>query len=224
MLPMEVSDRTFHIEFQNCSGTAFAFDRGGKQYLVTATHLVEGLTGRSAISIWYDGGWQQLAVELVGHGEVDVSVIAAAQLLADPQMILEPAVGGWFVGQDAFVVGFPLGFSSPGYQSLFPTPVLKRSCISGRLGDQVSDPYLIDNISNPGFSGAPVYLKIHGDSTYKVSLIVSSSPNIKEPVYDEFDARTNLHVRQDSGMTFAYNIKVALDLIDANPIGCPTTS
>lgn len=223
MLPMEVADRTFQIEFQGSSGTAFAFDRGGRQYLITAKHLVESLQGRSVISIWYDNGWKRLQVNLVGHGDSDVSVLAAETLLAHPDMILEPVIGGWYLGHDAFVVGFPLGLMNPSIQSLFPAPVLKRTAISGKMVGGNEAPFLLDSLSNAGFSGAPVYLKLHMEKTYKVAMIVSSSPTTLEPVYDADGADTGMTVHQDSGMTYAYSIKCALDIIDENPIGFLTS-
>ena len=43
MITSNVIHRTFHIRYRNGTGTAFAIDRDGRQYLITARHLVEGV-------------------------------------------------------------------------------------------------------------------------------------------------------------------------------------
>lgn len=221
MLPSEIVYRTFHIAYGDGEGTAFAFDHDGKQYLITAQHVVKGLEGSSRIEIWHDGEWKLLDVTLVGHADVDVSVLSAAHLLADPGFVLEPALGGWYIGQDAYFVGFPLGMKGLKFDSPFPIPLLKRATISGKIDNGTSAPYFLDAINNQGFSGAPVYLKIPGEKTFKVAMIVASFTAIEEPVCDEDGNPTGMFVLQNSGIMAAFAINVAMALIEANPIGFP---
>ena len=43
MITRNVIQRIFHIKRDNSTGTAFTIDRGSKQYLATARHVVEGI-------------------------------------------------------------------------------------------------------------------------------------------------------------------------------------
>jgi S1-C subfamily serine protease len=218
MLPMEVVDRTFRIATNESEGTAFAFDFQGRQYLVTAKHVVKEIEAKGTIEIFHDDQWKPLPVRLVGHSESDVSVLAATELLARPEMVLESSIGGWFVGQDAYFVGFPLGFAGEPIHSSFPSPLLRKAIISGKLRSGYMEPFVLDAVSNPGFSGSPVYLKTGGDERYKVAMIIASYAASQEAVYDAQGSETGL-TWQNSGLTYAYSIKVAIDLIESNPIG-----
>ena len=55
MITSNVIQRTFHIRRDNSTGTAFTIDRGSKQYLVTARHVVEGIESGNAIEIFHEG-------------------------------------------------------------------------------------------------------------------------------------------------------------------------
>ena len=44
MITTNAIQRTFHIKRSDASGTAFAIDRASRQYLVTARHVVDGIT------------------------------------------------------------------------------------------------------------------------------------------------------------------------------------
>ena len=48
-------------------GTAFTIDRAGRQYLVTARHVIESVSVGS-LSIWHEEQWKALAVNVVGVG------------------------------------------------------------------------------------------------------------------------------------------------------------
>ena len=219
MLPTEIAYRTFHISYADGEGTAFSFDRNNKQYLITAKHVIKDFPVFDNIEIFHDGYWKSVGAKLVGHSSVDVSVLALDVLVTNPGYILEPAIGGWFIGQEAFFVGFPLGLTAPGVESLFPTPLLKRATISGIAGSESSSAYYLDALNNKGFSGAPVYLKVPAEDKFKVALIVASYTATVEPVYDKDGNETEYVTWQNSGIMAAFNIKHAIEIIDANPIG-----
>lgn len=219
MLPMEVADRTLHMSFGDSTATGFVFDHLGKQYIITARHVVEDIKDSDIVQISANDKWRSVNVKLVGHSDVDVSVLAASEKLAHPEMILEPAVGGFYIGQEVFFVGFPLGMQGSRLDSPFPAPLLKRAIISGGKAVSAREPFYLDGHNNPGFSGAPVYLKIPGEERFKVSMIVASYTSTKDPVYDYNDQPTDMTVWSNSGIMAAYSIKEAIDLIEQNPIG-----
>ena len=58
-VPGEILDGTIFIKAGNEAGTAFAVDYKGKQYLVTARHVIAGLpTSNATIQIWQDEQWK----------------------------------------------------------------------------------------------------------------------------------------------------------------------
>lgn len=219
MLPMEVADRTLHISFGDGTGTCFVFDHRNKQYLITARHVVEGIKDDDIVQISVNENWHPIKVKLVGHSDVDVSVLATSEKLAHPEMIMEPAIGGFYIGQEVFFVGFPLEMQGSRVDSPFPVPLLKRAIISGGNAVSAREPFYLDGHNNPGFSGAPVYLKIPGEQRYRVSMIVASYTATKDPVYDRNEQPTDMTVWSNSGIMAAYSIKEAIDLIEQNPIG-----
>ena len=74
----DVIQRTFHIARANSHGTAFTIDKEGKQYLVTARHVVEGIASGECISVVHEAQPKLLEIKVVGvgEGEVDVAVLA----------------------------------------------------------------------------------------------------------------------------------------------------
>ena len=96
MVLTQVFLRTFHIAWGNFTGTAFAIDRDGKQYLVTARHVVKGIESGDTIKISNKQKWHEIAVNVVGigKGDVDVTVLACPLLLAAPDLTLIASMGG----------------------------------------------------------------------------------------------------------------------------------
>ena len=220
MLPLEIVDRTFRIEFGGSTGTAFTLDVDGRQYLLTAKHVVESMVGVDNIRIAYGGKWINLIVSLVGHSDVDISVLAVGQQLTDERMLLDYSFGNFIIGQEAYFVGFPLGMTSVSFESSFPSPLLKKCVFSGREpGDEgLKHPFYLDGFNNRGFSGAPVFYKDFNSHKYVVGFVISSY--VAEPEFlKDSETELNFHVMVNSGIIQAYSIKNAIDIILANPIG-----
>ena len=83
MITSNVIQRTLHIKRDNSEGTAFTLDHGGKQYLVTARHVVEGIASGERIFVVHEGQRKPVKIRVVGVGEgdVDVAVLACQQQL-----------------------------------------------------------------------------------------------------------------------------------------------
>ena len=68
-----------HPEFPR--GTAFALDIQNKRYLVTASHVIEGMSEGNVIHIVRDKKWLPLEATVVGRGDAndpanDIAVLA----------------------------------------------------------------------------------------------------------------------------------------------------
>jgi hypothetical protein len=58
-MPIQSKYRTVFIKVETEAGTAFTVDYQGKMYLVTARHVVEGVSAtRTAIQVWKEEQWK----------------------------------------------------------------------------------------------------------------------------------------------------------------------
>ena len=93
MITANVIYRVFRLTLGPETGTGFAIEEEGREYLVTARHLAHSLWGKRQIEVFKDGGWSPLEVTAVGHapGEVDISVLAPAERLTPTRALPLPA-------------------------------------------------------------------------------------------------------------------------------------
>ena len=94
------------------TATAFTIDVDGREYLVTAKHVVKGLKDKDKIDIFINDGWSPLAVDILRcEDPVDIAVlIPPRQLTVNFDLPFEN--GRFRFGQDAYLLGFPYGISS----------------------------------------------------------------------------------------------------------------
>jgi hypothetical protein len=103
--------RTLLIRVASATGTAFTIEVDGRQYLITAKHVVSGLPdgANRTIDILKKKGRSALRVTVFKCAEpVDIAVFIPPEQIPvnDP---LDPTSTGIAVGQDAYFVGFPYG-------------------------------------------------------------------------------------------------------------------
>ena len=222
MVTNNVIQRVLNIRIDNSQGSAFTIERGGRQYLVTARHVVEGIEAARRIAIVFENQWRDIDFNIVGvaEGDVDVAVLACAQQLS-PTHPLEADDEGMIYGQRAYFLGFPFGWTVGGeHVNLgLPLPFVKGGIISAfSIGGPVHRIYLDAHV-NYGFSGGPVVFQrqeVQGD--FRVAGVVAGYPRRLQPVIDEQGnqiARTG----ENPGLVVAFGIRHALTLIDKNPIG-----
>lgn len=232
MITSNVIHRTFHIRYGSFTGSAFAVDREGKQYLVTARHIVEDIRQRSSLGIFHERQWKDLPVDVVGvgDGEVDVTVLKCGVRLAPPHP-LEASTEGMGYGQQVYFLGFPFGWDG-GSESInreFPLPFVKAGVASALTGGDPSRIY-VDGHNNKGFSGGPlVFLPASkaGSADFHVGGVISNYPTpVVEPIVDRYgepilgeDGRPTGYFNENQGLVVAFDIRHAIDLIDANPVG-----
>ena len=230
MITRNVIQRTFNLRYETSAGTAFAIDRAGKQYLITARHVVQGIESGGEIELLHEHQWKPLTVTVVGIGsrEVDIVVLACSVQLA-PLLPLSASTEGMAYGQEIYFLGFPFEWNSAGEEinRNFPLPFAKAGIVSAM---PFGDPSLIyiDAHGNPGFSGGPVAFREPGNpqSDFKVAGVVVNGPTpVRKPVIDErgsplvLDDGGGAYLAENQGFVVAVNIKHALELIDSNPVG-----
>ena len=223
MVTANVIHRTFMIDYYgDYVGTAFTIDIDNKQYLVTAQHLVENCSKKDNIKILHNNQWKDLAVTLVGHGgnDFDISVFALNILLSPPNLPLEPTLNGLIFGQDIYFLGYPYKLFADIFDNNYPLAFIKKGIVSCIIKDKYEITHLyLDAYDNPGFSGGPVVFKIPGDTEFRVAGVIAKYKTEKEPIYDKEDEKTEFAYEYNTGITIAYGINHAIDIIRNNPIG-----
>ena len=219
MITANVIYRVFRLKVGLETGTAFTIEEGGREYLVTARHIAHSLQGECQIEVFRDGGWAPLQVATVGHapGDVDISVLAPSERLTPTRPLPLPASSeGLTYGQEAYFLGFPYGISDRFLKETgHPVPLVKRLTVSTLFGK----PYLLDGHNNPGFSGGPVVFCPPARKEFQVAAVVSGYRWASAPVRDQQDRDTEFHLRENTGIVVAYDVKEAIALIRANPTG-----
>ena len=218
MITANLIHRTFRIKCGESVGTGFTIDVDGRQYLVTAKHVIQGFTSEPGIEVFGNNAWTPVASTLVGHGgeNVDISVLAPVEALSPPNLPVSASSAGVVYGQDMYFLGFPYGVLSQVLlgEAGYPLPLVKKALLSSFAGDI----YLLDGHNNPGFSGGPVVFGLNGAMPHSIAAVISGYRFSPEPVYLA-QAETALTYRQNTGIVIAYKIELALEMIRAKPIG-----
>jgi S1-C subfamily serine protease len=244
-----VLTRVLMIRVGNSTGTGFTMEVDGRQYLITAKHVVSNLKPEGLIEIFKDDRWVPIAVKkFLCDDPIDIAVlIPPAQLTAT--FTFKPTTDGLFFGQDALFLGFPYGWFMSGgsANSLYPFALIKRGIISAIVKEKGISIVLLDGYNNPGFSGGPmVYRDMNQPKlVFNVAGVVSGFPYefvpvAKSRVIKPGDGRSvdpsrittlqdgrRVEVLEDSdllakvntGIVLGYNIQYAVDLINKHPIG-----
>ena len=228
MITNNVIQRIFRIEYGGGKGTCFIIDKDDDKYLITAKHIIERIGDCDTVKIYHDSKWDDVKVNLIGHGErsVDLSVLTG-DLSFSGNFDMPASIANLAYAQDVYFLGFPsvvdVDKLAPSIKEInrnSPIPIARRAIVAWLNDDYI----LLDGHGNEGFSGGPVVFKPNGSSLYSVAgVIVKYEPEIK-PVYEtELEAKNNGggkkpvgYYRDNSGIITAYSIECALDLIDKN--------
>jgi S1-C subfamily serine protease len=189
MVPSNVIQRTFMVKYGDGVGTCFTLDVDGRQYLITAKHVLEGISDSDTVQVFHDDDWCTLAVTMVGEApnEADIIVLTPGIQLSPAHPLPPASTRDFFLGQDVYFVGFPYGlFTDVGEMNRnFPIPFVKKGVISSWLTDENGTKQVfLDGHNNPGFSGGPVVVPRFGTyENYKVVAVVSAYRFENLPVY-----------------------------------------
>ncbi len=199
-----VISRTRLIQFDGHAATAFTIDVDGKQYLVTAKHLVSSAHDGAKITIQIRKriGWDPLDVTVFKCSDpVDIAVLVPPKQVS-VNYELVPDHAGDFVGEEVYFIGFPFGEE---HAITYPTMagvigIVKRATIAQLEyfpAEKVQRLWL-DGINNEGFSGSPVVFYGprqsaigSGQSTtaLKVAGVITAYEPQITPVYDKTEIK-----------------------------------
>jgi S1-C subfamily serine protease len=206
--------RVFEIRVGNVTGTTFTIEHNGRQYLITARHVIGTLPRQNAkVEIYKDGYWMPLTVNVLlpSNPEVDIAVLEISAPIS-PTLEFVPESKDVFFGQEVFFLGFPYDLHTlAGSQRI---PFIKRGTVSAQdTSDPTASLWYIDGFNNPGFSGGPVVFQDLSDHKWKVMAVVQGYQNETAKVrVGKNEVNTNILV--NSGILVAYDIRYALEAID----------
>lgn len=197
-VPSNVLVRTRLIQTSNgATGTAFTIDVDGRQYLITAKHLVDSITdgAQATINIRKRDSWSTLLVTVFKCNDpIDVAV------LVPPTQVtlnypLESNHAGLTVGGDVYFVGFPFGkqhaITYPTMSGVFG--IVKRAIVAqlDYLPALQTQRIMLDGINNEGFSGSPVVFRDFSLPGYvfKVAGVIVAYEAQTVPVYSKIEIK-----------------------------------
>ena len=235
MLPTKnILQKTFLVRQGDSTGTAFAVETHGREYLVTAKHVVPD---RSApVQIFHEEQWKTLPTTGIFHhpGLPDVAAITLDQGIA-PRHPTELSAAGISLGQDVLMVGYPFGWNHTQFNinNGYPIPFVKAAILSAFISkDGITTTYL-DGHSNAGFSGGPIIADRPSPSDPKLGPkiigVVASAQLERTPHPTEINPPqthmggyplTEHHVHPtNAGFILAYGISHVMEVIQAHPTG-----
>ena len=207
--------RVFEIRVGNITGTSFTIERHEKQYLVTARHIVGGLSPKNAeVEIFQGSDWKKLKVDILlpKNPNVDIAVLKIPEPLSITYEFV-PDSKGVFFGQEVYFLGFPHGLHTSALGTQIP--FIKRATLSAQdRTDPAGTVWYFDGFNNPGFSAGPVVFQDMNDKKWKVAAVVKGYVEETAKAHiGQQDVDTNILV--NSGILVGYDIQYALDAIDA---------
>jgi hypothetical protein len=168
------------------TATAFTVDVDGREYLITAKHVVKGLKDEDKIDIFMDGNWVPLKMKIFRcEDPIDIAVlIPPHQLTVNFELNFDRL--NIMFGQDVYFLGFPYGLQvSLGGNGPYPMALVKKGLLSSLILLDVSKKatlILLDGYNNPGFSGGPIVFRDSSQSGVVLNLLGVVSGFIPEVV------------------------------------------
>lgn len=209
-------------------GTAFTVDIEGRQYIVTAKHVIQGVMP-ATVEIKLDD-WTAIPVTLVGRGQgqQDVLVLATNRQVS-AVFPVDVGIDGLILGQSVRFLGYFPGVRTsplPGYKKR-GAPLVMSGIVSGINFEEVEGegPSLwIDGHVNKGFSGGPVVFQPAQapsveECRWKIAGVISGYVNAPVEVRTIAGGQTEAVAISNAGLLLAIPIKTVRDLATKNPIG-----
>jgi hypothetical protein len=220
--------RLLRIRTATSTGSAFTIEVGGKQYLITARHLLTGFGSEGEIELWIGGKWSRTRARAI-YPSREVVDIAALDLgrVVTVTFPLEPSSGGLALGQQVYFLGYPDGLGTSGVTPVPPgfgeIPFLKSGIVSAVDDrDPEASVLYLDGQNNPGFSGGPIVFWHPASRGFRVAGVVRGYRNESLPVLKQKDlanpearAYNDLYTLANSGIVIGYDIRHIVDAIRA---------
>jgi S1-C subfamily serine protease len=230
-----VFSRVFQIRYGQLTGTAFIIDEGDAQYFVTAEHMVRDAGKTADVDVMGNHGtWLTIHMRIL-HGDYPCSDVAVLIPDVTPAKFLQvdtvPSGPSWFMGQEAYFLGFPYGLFTTGLKEEHPVPLMKHAYISAQVpcsaiypgGSSEKKIILLDGMNNPGFSGGPVVAPNINSPNHAQTMVgvISGYKNDPLPLNVNGANSSNAGVVANSGIILAIPFDEVKLLIEADKKALP---
>lgn len=206
--------RLFILNVGDEFGSGFTVEVNGKQYLITARHVMNKDPEATSIKILRNQKWETLSVRsiVVNPKTVDIAVLSLSQQIS-PVFPINVGYKGDVLSEQVFFLGYPLLLSIDGrtLNSGFPLPLVRHGILAS-MPTNDGEPFLVDGMNNPGMSGGPVVRVSNGNEPTIIG-VISGYKIDQSPVYQQ-NQITDSYVKGNSGLVVAYPIDYAIDAIN----------
>ena len=228
MITSNVIHRTFRLKWGDGVGTCFTIDVEGRQYIVTARHVVPNLqVGAAArVELLHEGRWKwaEVSVAWLSDPRADAAILAPEVQLS-PSFELEPTTRDMALGQQVYFCGFT-DLAPQGLENVnrgFPVPLVRQGILAGWVNEDDVETLVIDGHNIRGFSGGPVVFQPLGKREFRVAGVVAGHHAQRKPVFLD-DDETDFYVKDNAGLVVAHSFRAGVEHVTANPSGVEITS
>jgi S1-C subfamily serine protease len=211
MVTVQCHERTVRVNVPGGSfGSGVLIDVRDKQWLVTARHVIQDVDPGDIELVRREG---KVKVRLQRVPELkpkaDVAIFQLDQRLVSESLPVHLTDVGLVLGQDAYLLGFPLGIgvsmSDEGFY-----PFVKRATVSTNITQDGVKIWLVDGINNEGMSGGPVVFCKVGTTDWHVLGVMAG--HLREEISIK---ESDLKVEVNSGIVVVHDIGLAVSAIEA---------
>jgi hypothetical protein len=158
-------------------------------------------------------GWGRILIQKVGRiangPEVGVFALNIALPIGPKDRTPLSKSEEYLFGQEAWVLGFPLGLSSEKTNGEYPDPLLTHGYLAGRAS---ATSFYLDYHNNVGSSGSPVFVRNKAGRLRLLGVVTSYQ-------YAPLAGDREQRYAENSGIAIVTDVTSIYQLIDANPIG-----
>jgi prepilin-type processing-associated H-X9-DG protein len=233
-VPEGILDAVFRFQYGNRTGTCFSLEADGRQYIITARHLVQGIRDHDSVRVFLGQRWQEIKVKAIfpRNPKTDIVALVSNRKVAQ-RMDIPTAEAAIPIGQELYFMGFPFGLSTQIDGPLSkPIPFINHAFLSAVDSRFCSGNVLyLDGHNNPGFSGGPVVSRSHDEkqplqivgvlSSYRVQLNRKTITEKTDVHNGAVEKKSSRFVQENSGILVAYHISEIIKAIRLNPTGLP---
>jgi len=209
MVPREILSRVLYIFTPTRRGSATTFESAGRQMLLTASHVVEGVASNSEIEVFRHGATHRVPIGTVWHAPsgADVAVLELKSDLTARTTIEVGPPSKFFLSQPTYFLGFPYGLKNDAItlNDGYPIAFVKSGIVAGfETNSGISSPIYLDGHNNPGFSGGPI-CTVDKDHRVAVVGVVSEMSYVDAPVFEGME-EIGLTVESHIGLVRGFNL------------------
>jgi len=234
------------IESEHGAATAFSIDVDGREYWITAKHVLSGAKHppygsitKKTVSVrlldpaFKELRWLSVSFSVIDPGnDIDIVVLAPPNTLLPvaPAEMGSPSFAHVTLGDACEFLGYPSAsggaWSAQTSDGKFQWMPFVKHCFIASLPDRQTRAVILDGINNPGFSGGPVIYQTGPQQRIVavISGIVTEPSEVLPSIVTKIPLETSSDqhgqkVDANSGFIVAYSIDPAIEAIHKNPVG-----